>query len=113
MRLPNADLAYVPPRKLTDYLLSETHAVGKAKAKFFRKMGFKAQRIEVLRQALLEIAQTGEVKEVIETPCGKKYIVDGVLHTPSGRQARIRTVWIVETGQESPRFVTAYPWEGG
>ncbi len=33
MKLPNSENAYVPESKLSDYLLSEKHAVGKAKAK--------------------------------------------------------------------------------
>ena len=41
MMLPNAEDAYIPPEKLTDYLLLETHAVGKSKAKFFRSHGYK------------------------------------------------------------------------
>jgi len=40
MRLPNGTNAYVPREKLVEYLLSETHAVGKSKARFFRGFGF-------------------------------------------------------------------------
>lgn len=40
MRLPNSAKAYIPRTKLTDYLLSETYAVGKAKEqqKMFREL---------------------------------------------------------------------------
>jgi len=34
MELPNKEKAYIPLAKLKDYLLSETHSVGKSKAKF-------------------------------------------------------------------------------
>jgi hypothetical protein len=38
---------------------------------------------------------------------GIKYIVDGNLHTTTGRKVPFRTVWIVE--QDTPRrVVTAY-----
>ncbi|WP_416223734.1 DUF6883 domain-containing protein [Thermoflexus sp.] len=40
MPLPNAGNAYVPLSKITRYLLSETHSVGRAKARFFRALGF-------------------------------------------------------------------------
>jgi hypothetical protein len=40
MPLPNAENAYVPLSKITRYLLSETHSVGRAKARFFRALGF-------------------------------------------------------------------------
>lgn len=33
----------------------------------------------------------------------------GTIVAPDGRQAVIRTVWIVEPGVDRPRFVTAYP----
>ncbi|MGH7599609.1 MAG: DUF6883 domain-containing protein [bacterium] len=44
MKLPNREKAYIPPSKLRDYLLSETHVVGRGKAKFFRMFGFKEAR---------------------------------------------------------------------
>ena len=47
--------------------------------------------------------------EVEQTQHGIKYVVEGDLQTPNAGTKRIRTVWIVETGEESPRFVTAYP----
>ena len=40
---------------------------------------------------------------------GVSYLVEGPLATPSGRQPRVRTVWLVETGELAPRFITAYP----
>lgn len=43
MLLPNREKAYVPERKLTSYLLSLTHPVGKSKAQFFYRHGFTLQ----------------------------------------------------------------------
>lgn len=31
------------------------------------------------------------------------------LTTPQGAGAAVRTVWIIDTGEHSPRLVTAYP----
>ena len=45
MKLPNRENAYIPPRKLTEYLLSETHSIGKSKAKFFRAIGFDEENV--------------------------------------------------------------------
>lgn len=36
MKLPDKEKAYIPLLKIKDYLLSETHPIGKSKAKFFR-----------------------------------------------------------------------------
>lgn len=109
--LPNKANAYVPLRKVEEYLLSETHAIGKSKAKFFRSLGFDEATADKLQQGLLDIAQTGWVKEQINTPYGVKYVIDGLLEPPCGTVVRIRTIWIIEFEDRSPRFVTAYPLE--
>jgi hypothetical protein len=109
VKLPNRENAYIPPLKLTGYLLSETHSVGKAKAGFFRVVGFDEARIEMLEKGLLAIARSEEVREVMTSLHGTKYIVEGTLETPTGRGVQVRTVWIVELDQDYPRFVTAYP----
>ncbi len=90
-------------------MLSETHAVGKSKARFFRSFGFDETNVATLEQGLLSIAQAETVTEVIQLPYGAKYIVDGFLETPSGTSVKMRTVWIVEAEDARPRFVTAYP----
>ncbi len=56
-------------------------------------------------------AATGEVIEVIRSPFGTKYVVDGGFTAPKGVPVCVRTVWIVEEGEDEPRFVTAYPRE--
>ncbi len=113
MKLPGRENALVSPIKLRAYLLSETHSIGKAKAKVFRSAGFNDNNTDLLKQGLLAIARTEEVKEEVESEHGNKYVVEGDLKTPAGRLLRIRTVWIVDTGQTRPRFVTAYPASQG
>ncbi|MGC8783608.1 MAG: DUF6883 domain-containing protein [Armatimonadota bacterium] len=110
-RLPDAEKAYVPKGKIEAYLLSPTHAVGRTKAAFFAAVGFSASNPNELKRALLSIAQQGEVTYWVATEYGTKYVVDGWLQTPTGRQVAVRTVWIVEWGQSAPRLVTAYPLE--
>ena len=110
-RLPNAEQAYVPKGKIETYLLSSTHAVGRAKAAFFAAVGFSASNPKELEHGLLSIARQGEVIHQMTTEYGTKYVVDGQLHTPTRRQVAVRTVWIVEKGHSAPRLVTAYPRE--
>ena len=57
----------------------------------------------------MNVARTGEVKSAITSDFGVKYVVEGVISGPGGRRAVIRTVWVVETGQDRPRLITAYP----
>lgn len=109
MKLPNCEKAYIPASKLSDYLLSKTHPVGKWKAKFFNTLGFDETNTDIIENRLLSIAHSEEIKDVIELTQGKKYIVDGSLQTPKGDLVNVRTIWIVETDQNRPRFVTAYP----
>ena len=111
MELPNKSRAQVPLGKVTDYLLSETHAVGKSKARYFRSYGFNHETASDLAQGLLGIAQNAPVDSSERSPYGTKYILDGELDTPNGDMIRVRTIWIIENDTEIPRFVTAYPAE--
>ncbi len=109
MQIPNNANAYVPFEKLVGYLLSETHAVGKSKARLFRESGFDETNIAQLERELRNIAQNENVEDIIHSPYGTKYVIDGSMKTPKGGVVRIRTGWIIETGRDNPRFVTAYP----
>ena len=109
MKIPNSQNAFIPLSKLKDYLLSETHAVGKSKAKFFRAIGFKASNINLLEEKLVSIAHTENVTEINAAQYGTKYTIDGLLETPNNTFVKVRTIWIIEKKESSPRFVTAYP----
>ena len=109
MKIPNHQAAHIAPAKLKDYLLSESHPIGRWKAKFFRGFGFDETNMDVLEQGLKAIAQTEDVKETEASPHGIKYVIQGKLATPVGRVVQVDTVWIIEKGQEHPKFVTAFP----
>jgi hypothetical protein len=47
----------------------------------------------------------------MESSHGTKYIVDGEIVSPVGKNPVVRTVWIVDHGQTIARLVTAYPHE--
>ncbi|MFB2977595.1 DUF6883 domain-containing protein [Microseira sp. BLCC-F43] len=108
--LPNRENAFIQPAKLTGYLLSETHSVGKSKAKFFREFGFNEENVEILEQELLRVARFQEINETITTTHGTKYTIVGTINTPSGKAVNVITVWIIDANQETPRFVTAGPF---
>ncbi len=109
MNLPNRETAFIQPQKLLEYLLSETHSVGGSKAKLLRGAGFNEENVDILEQRLLEIARLQSVKEVVTSPHGTKYIIEGEIEAPNGYLISLRTVWIIDMGQETPRFVTAHP----
>lgn len=62
MKLPNRKNAIIRREKLTNYLLSLTHPVGKYKAIFFRSIGFNDNNANMLKRGLYDIAQKNEVK---------------------------------------------------
>jgi len=72
-------------------------------------LGFDETNISQFEKALVDIAQTETVVETSWTMYGKKYVVDGELKTPSGAMMHLRTVWIIESGDDVPRLVTAHP----
>lgn len=109
MKLPFREHAFVPAAKLVDYLLSSTHPVGKSKAQFFAAFGFDAANAADLERQIIAISQAEDVYKTMSSPHGEKYVVRGILHAADGRQALIETVWIIESGEDRPRFVTAYP----
>ncbi len=108
MKLPNSNGAVVPREKLTAYLLSKTHPVGRAKASFFRLIGYDETNADDLAAELIRLAGAEEVVQSEASPFGTKYVVEGLIAGPLG-SAGVRTVWIIETGTVIPRFVTAYP----
>ena len=109
MELPNAAQAQVDSTKITDYLLSSAHADGRNKAAFFTAFGFRVEEPEVLRQALQKHGATQGVTGTVESRYGVRYIVEGALETPDGRNPIIRTVWIIAHESGVPRLITAYP----
>ena len=111
MQLRNAHLAIVERYKVLEYLLNAAHPDNGGKAQFFESLGFTSENPEVLASALLAVAQTGEVVEVVESTHGEKHVVDGRVssHTEKSRGRMVRTVWIIAQGSDAPRLVTAYP----
>lgn len=109
MQLPGFDRAIVPEAKIIDYLLSPNHPTGHGKARWFKKLGFTANAWEVLAEALKRYAATHDLAKVEDSPYGKRYTVEGELDSPEGGKPVIRSIWFIETGQDEPGFVTAYP----
>jgi hypothetical protein len=109
MKLPNLERAFVRPEKITRYLLSEDHPVGRHKARFFLGFRFSLSSWQRLETALLQHASQYEVAQVETTPFSVSYAIDGPLLTPDRRNPQVKTVWFMETGQNAPYFITAHP----
>ena len=109
MRLPNAEQARVDRNKITDYLLSVTHADGRSKAEFFDRFGFRVEEWQRLAEALRVHGASHQAIRVVETSYGTRYSVDGALETPDERNPIVRTVWMIDRGSDTPRLITAHP----
>jgi hypothetical protein len=91
------------------YLLSSAHRDGRSKAAFFTHYGFSVDQPEELVSALLRHVADHEVAKIEDSPFGTRYTVEGMLTAPDGRTPVIRSIWFIETGEQIPRFVPAYP----
>jgi len=108
MKLPNADQAIIDPTKFTDYALNPEHDDGKHKAALFRNLlGITADNLDVLMEALRDAAVGREVELGRADRYGQRYILDFEFVGPDGK-ARLRSAWIVRTGEVVPRLVTCY-----
>lgn len=108
MKLPNADRAMVDLAKLRDYCLSEDHLRGRHKARVFASaLGLSADQAEDLQAALLQAAKTEEATATDADEYGQRYVVDFTMKGPAG-EARVRSSWIVRTGEDFPRLTSCY-----
>ena len=112
LRILNADRAVIEPSKLHDYLLSRGHPVGRFKASFFLALGYSAETWRQLESDLQNQHLSHDATAEAPTDYGQKYAIRATLVGPSGQSAEVVSVWVVRTGEDFPRFVTAYP-EGG
>lgn len=108
MKVPNHEKARIAPEKIRDYLLSDTHPIGRYKAEIFRSLGYEASKWDTLLKDIRQLLDV-DAEEVGKTEYGRKFAVRGSIHGPNGRKADIVTVWMLRDGEDFVRFVTAYP----
>ena len=110
MLLPNAEHAFVDPGKVQDYLLSPDHPEGRSKSRVFAALGYSPYTSGLFVEQLRKIARIGVAVNAGVNRYGRKYSVDGILESSSGKGGvRVRTVWIVQRDEHFPRLITAYP----
>jgi hypothetical protein len=107
-RLPYGDRAVLDIRKIEDYCLSPAHPRGRHKARVFRE-ALDVERSDAawLRDVLLEAARDGEASQLATDAWGSHWRVDVTIGR-HGKSAVVRTIWMVRTGENVPRFVTCW-----
>lgn len=106
---PGANEAIVDEIKVRAYLLSNTHVIGQAKARFFAQLGFSATHWHALQTQLLVLVRSTDAERGERSRFGQKYHVRGIIRGPNGRTAAIHSVWIIRSDEPTPRLVTAIP----
>jgi hypothetical protein len=106
--LPNNHRAILDIRKIEDYCLNPEHPRGRHKAQVFRgALGIDRADAEWLRSAILGAVRHSEASEQTRDPLGSRWCVDALLARHDKRVV-VRTIWIVRTGEDFPRFVTCW-----
>ncbi|MGK5094920.1 DUF6883 domain-containing protein [Deltaproteobacteria bacterium TL4] len=111
MKIPYADRAVVHLDKLIEYCLNPNHRTGKNKAHVFESVfGLTAEDAEILKEILLKAIPQHEAKIGLKDQYGQRYQVDLPLKR-KGKQAIIRSAWIIETDKPYPRLTSCYVLE--
>ncbi|MBU6299740.1 MAG: hypothetical protein KGJ79_13460 [Alphaproteobacteria bacterium] len=105
--LPNRERVVFDIRKLEDYCLDPNHPRGRHKARVFRDaLGIGKGEAVWLRDALLA-ATDGDAEEMGRDGYGTSWRLDVPL-ARHGKQAVVRSIWMVRTSEDALRFVTCW-----
>jgi hypothetical protein len=63
-----------------------------------------------LAAALLQHARNYDVSQIVPTPFGRNFVVEGALPSPDGRLPQVRAVWFIANEQETVTLATAIRW---
>lgn len=108
MKLPNAERAVVDIEKLRDYCLSSSHPRGRHKARVFvMALGIAADDAEELKQTILSAILTEEATPTERDEYGQRFVVDFSMRR-QGKEAVVRSSWIVRRGEDFPRLTSCY-----
>jgi len=109
MKLPSAGVAIIALEKLRDYLLSLEGEDGRSQAIFFGGLGYTRDGWVTLEAGPRSQIRPQDAEELTPSRFGRKFAIRASLVGPSGIVTGVATIWIIQFGEEVPRFVTAYP----
>ena len=108
MLLPNAEIALIDDRKLIDYCLSESHPIGKHKARVFMSaLGFSLENFQDLKDGILNKILDNDAIQTEINQYGTLYVVDVEIENPP-KEAMVRTSWIIKVDEDFPRLTSCY-----
>lgn len=108
-RVPNAEKAVIAAEKLRDYLLNLGHRRGGTKARLLHSFGYRRAEWVRMEEDLRSQHLTQEVARIVPGEYGVRYDIVAVIRTPDGRRLLVRSIWQIDTGTTTPRFITMIP----
>jgi len=109
MKLPDFFELHIEKEKITEYLLNIRHPDGMSKANFFMNFGFTKENWKLFSVNLIKMCYIYEIQDQENTNYGTKFIFEGKINTPDGRNPEIKTIWFVPKNDNIAKLVTAYP----
>ena len=107
-KLPNPEKAVVDIDKLVSYCLNMAHQDGQHKARVFKSaLNLGIDDAEILRTALLKAVRNQYAVLLKPNEYRQKYIIDFEMNH-AGKNAKIRSAWIVRKNEAFPRLITCY-----
>ncbi len=108
MKLPNGEHASVSLARLTAYVLNPQHPEGRHKARVFASaLGLDVSAAADLQAWLLELARSGDAEPGVQDSHGQRFVIRARM-LYKGKEALVRTGWIIRSGEDSPDFLTAF-----
>ena len=99
----------IDPRKLTDYALALNSPYGRHKAILFeRLLGITQENCTILLKQLEDKVLEAEASFHSKDEFGKRYQIDIMIEGIEGRQATVRTGWLVPPVSDQAHLVTLY-----
>ena len=109
MMLPNGDRASVSLSRLRDYNLNPDHPTGKHKARVLvAALGFTRANAGQLQTILKRIARTHTAIAGAQDEHGQRYTIDFELENQHGKIVALRSGWMIDAGETTPRCLTVY-----
>lgn len=108
MKLPGGATANIEISKLRDYCLDPHHPRGRHKARvFLSALGLGQGDADFLRAVLLKAVLEADAVPGEADEYGARYTVD-FLMTYGGREATVRSAWIILRGESAPRLTSCF-----
>lgn len=107
-KLPNYKNAVIPDEKISGYILNKSHVKGKDKAVAFEKaLGYNIYNKDLLIAEIYKGLNSNIAVKREKTKYGQPFSVTMKVKGVNGKEAYIKTGWIIDTGKNDPRLVSA------